>query len=77
MDDAPYGGGPGMVMMCQPLWDAVTAVEAADPRPARRILLTPHIAGVTRQASAFLFRTAWQNVKRVLIDRQPPDNRVY
>ena len=44
---------------------------------ASRILLTPHIAGVTRQASAFLFRTAWQNVKRVLIDRQPPDNRVY
>jgi tRNA (guanine37-N1)-methyltransferase len=40
-DDRPFGGGPGMVMMCQPLWDAVTAVEAADPRPARRILLTP------------------------------------
>ena len=44
---------------------------------ASRILLTPHIAGVTRQASAFLFRSAWQNVKRVLIDGQPPQNRVY
>lgn len=40
-DDRPFGGGPGMVMMCQPLWDAVQAVEAADPRPATRILLTP------------------------------------
>jgi tRNA (guanine37-N1)-methyltransferase len=40
-DDRPYGGGPGMVMMCQPLWDAVMAAEGADPRPARRILLTP------------------------------------
>lgn len=40
-DDRPYGGGPGMVMMCQPLWDAVQAVESADPKPARRILLTP------------------------------------
>lgn len=40
-DDRPFGGGPGMVMMCQPLWDAVAAVEAADPRPARRILMTP------------------------------------
>lgn len=40
-DDRPFGGGPGMVMMCQPLWDAVHAVEAADPRPATRILLTP------------------------------------
>jgi tRNA (guanine37-N1)-methyltransferase len=40
-DDRPFGGGPGMVMMCQPLWDAVMAVEARDPRPAKRILLTP------------------------------------
>jgi tRNA (guanine37-N1)-methyltransferase len=40
-DDRPFGGGPGMVMLCQPLWDAVHAVEAMDPRPATRILLTP------------------------------------
>ncbi|MCC5823545.1 MAG: tRNA (guanosine(37)-N1)-methyltransferase TrmD [Phycisphaerales bacterium] len=44
-DDRPFGGGPGMVMMCQPLWDAVHHAEALDPRPARRILLTPQ--GVT------------------------------
>jgi phosphoglycerate dehydrogenase-like enzyme len=46
--------------------------EAAD-----RTILTPHIAGVTRQAAAFLFRSAWENVERVLIDKQPPLNRVY
>jgi len=40
-DDRPFGGGPGMVMMCQPVWDAVQAVENSDPTPARRILLTP------------------------------------
>ncbi len=40
-DDRPFGGGPGMVMTCQPLWDAISAVEALDPRPSRRILLTP------------------------------------
>lgn len=40
-DDRPFGGGPGMVMMCQPVYDAVMAVEASDPRPATRILLTP------------------------------------
>jgi phosphoglycerate dehydrogenase-like enzyme len=44
---------------------------------AQRLLLTPHIAGVTRQASAFLFRSAWRNVERVLIGREPPLNRVY
>jgi phosphoglycerate dehydrogenase-like enzyme len=42
-----------------------------------RLWLTPHIAGVTRQASEVLFRTAWSNVERVLIARQPPLNRVY
>jgi phosphoglycerate dehydrogenase-like enzyme len=44
---------------------------------ASRLLLTPHIAGVTRQASAFLFRSSWQNVERVLVQQQPPLNRVY
>jgi phosphoglycerate dehydrogenase-like enzyme len=43
---------------------------------ASRLLLTPHIAGVTRQASAFLFRSAWQNVERVLVGKEPPQNRV-
>lgn len=40
-DDRPFGGGPGMVMLCQPVWDAVAEAEARDPRPATRILLTP------------------------------------
>lgn len=44
---------------------------------AARTLLTPHIAGVTRQASAFLFRSAWENVERVLVANEPPLNRVY
>ena len=41
VDDRPFGGGPGMVLMCQPLWDAVHAVEQQDTRPARRIFFTP------------------------------------
>lgn len=41
VDDRPFGGGPGMVMMCQPLHDAVLAAEKTDERPATRILLTP------------------------------------
>lgn len=43
VDDRPFGGGPGMVMMCQPLYDAVMAVEGKDSRggAATRILLTP------------------------------------
>ncbi len=41
VDDRPFGGGPGMVMMCQPVHDAVRAVEAMDERPAVRLLMTP------------------------------------
>src|SRR5436305_9907701 len=41
VDDKPFGGGPGMVMMCPTLFDAVEHVEKQDLRPAERILLTP------------------------------------
>ena len=41
VDDRPFGGGPGMVMRCGPLIDAVEDVEKQDPTPATRILLTP------------------------------------
>ncbi len=41
VDDRPFGGGPGMVMMCQPLHDCVQAIEKLDETPATRILLTP------------------------------------
>jgi tRNA (guanine37-N1)-methyltransferase len=41
VDDKPFGGGPGMVLMCQTLFDAVESVEKQDARPATRILLTP------------------------------------
>lgn len=47
-DRRPFGGGPGMVMSCQPIWDAVTAAEALDPRPATRILLTPQGVPLTQ-----------------------------
>jgi phosphoglycerate dehydrogenase-like enzyme len=50
---------------------------ALEGEAANRILFTPHIAGVTRQSAAFLMRSAWQNIERVLIAKEPPLNRVY
>src|SRR5438045_6784143 len=41
VDDKPFGGGPGMVMMCQTVYDAVEHTEKQDARPAERIVLTP------------------------------------
>ncbi len=39
-DDYPFGGGAGMVMMAQPIYDAMKAASAAAPA-ARRIYLGP------------------------------------
>ena len=44
---------------------------------AQKLILTPHIAGVTRQSAERLFRSAWRNVERVLIADEAPLNRVY
>src|SRR6188472_3908178 len=41
VDDKPFGGGPGMIMMCQTVFDAVEAAEKQDPRKSTRILLSP------------------------------------
>ncbi len=44
---------------------------------AKRLILTPHIAGVTRQAQGILCKGAWENLERVLVGNRPPRNRVY
>jgi tRNA (guanine37-N1)-methyltransferase len=41
VDDKPYGGGPGMVMMPGPLFDCFEHVEKLAPHRGRVILLTP------------------------------------
>ena len=41
VDAPPYGGGPGMVLQCEPVWRAVAAATAQDPRPPHRVFLTP------------------------------------
>ncbi len=41
MDDAPFGGGAGMVLMPEPIFGAVEAVEAAGGLPRPLLLLAP------------------------------------
>lgn len=41
VDDRPYGGGPGMVMMAEPLHDAILAAKNMAPIPPFVIHLTP------------------------------------
>lgn len=54
VDDRPFGGGPGMVLMCQPLFDAVEHVEAQCDDVATRILLTPQGEPLTQRVVAEL-----------------------
>ncbi|HTN00236.1 tRNA (guanosine(37)-N1)-methyltransferase TrmD [Planctellipticum variicoloris] len=41
VDDTPYGGGPGMLIMCPPVFDAVEHVQAQGPAPGQLVMLTP------------------------------------
>jgi tRNA (guanine37-N1)-methyltransferase len=41
VDDRPFGGGPGMVMLVDPLRACLAAARAAAPAPARVIYLSP------------------------------------
>jgi tRNA (guanine37-N1)-methyltransferase len=41
VDDKPYGGGPGMVMMPGPLFDCFEHVRQLAPPPGRVILMSP------------------------------------
>lgn len=40
VDDTPYGGGDGMLLMIEPLWNAVQAAKKKDPT-AKVLLMTP------------------------------------
>ena len=41
VDDRPFGGGPGMVMLIEPLRACLAAARAADPAPAHVVYLSP------------------------------------
>jgi tRNA (guanine37-N1)-methyltransferase len=41
VDDRPFGGGPGMVLMAPPVVSAVEAVQQQGERPGRLVALTP------------------------------------
>ena len=41
VDDTPYGGGPGMLMSCPPVYAGVEAVQADGDQPGQLVMLTP------------------------------------
>ena len=41
VDDRPFGGGPGMLMQPQPLWEALQAIRAQRADAAPVVLFSP------------------------------------
>jgi tRNA (guanine37-N1)-methyltransferase len=41
VDDRPYGGGPGMVIMCEPVYAAIEAIQNQGDAPGQLVMLTP------------------------------------
>jgi tRNA (guanine37-N1)-methyltransferase len=49
VDDRPFGGGPGMVMLPEPLSACLAAARAAAPEPAKVIYLSPQGPALTQK----------------------------
>jgi tRNA (guanine37-N1)-methyltransferase len=63
VDDRPYGGGPGMVLMCGPIYDCDAAVaaegQAAGLGAPRRVMLTPTGRRLDQALLGELAREPW------------------
>jgi tRNA (guanine37-N1)-methyltransferase len=59
VDDAPYGGGPGMVMKPEPWGQALDHVRSQGDPPPRLIVPTPSGRPFTQELAAELAREPW------------------
>jgi tRNA (guanine37-N1)-methyltransferase len=72
VDDDPYGGGPGMVMRAEPIFDAVEDVSAKiageNPgAPVRKILTTPQGARFDQSAAHRLHREGTRSASILIL----------
>ena len=56
VDDRPYGGGEGMVLRPEPIFEAVEAIEQSWGKRARRVLLSPQGARFCQESARRLAR---------------------
>lgn len=71
-DDRPFGGGPGMVMKCEPLFAAVESVKTPE---SRVILMTPSGAPF-KQADAERISRDWKHLIFICGHYEGVDQRV-
>lgn len=73
VDDRPFGGGPGMVMCCQPIFDAVKKVRGR--RDAHVIMTCPRGKTFTQKRAKQL--TKYKNIIIICGHYEGIDERVY
>lgn len=81
VDDRPYGGGPGMVMLVEPLERALAAVRAAQSAaglaptpvilfsPTGRPLTQPRVAALAESSGAVLVCGRYEGIDQRFVDR--------
>ena len=65
VDDTPYGGGDGMLLRCEPVFNAIESVKAKDP-DAKVILPTP-VGEVWNQKMAREFADTSENSHYIIL----------
>ncbi len=72
-DDTPYGGGPGMVMSAQPIFDALRAIRAEGKHilymsPRGRMLDQPMIEQLAREEELVILCGHYEGVDQRVLD---------
>lgn len=78
VDDRPYGGGPGMLMMVQPLQDAIQAAKAQAGEGVKTIYLSPQgkkldqnaVAELAKQPKLLLIAGRYEGIDERLIESE-------
>jgi tRNA (guanine37-N1)-methyltransferase len=81
VDDRPFGGGPGMVLMAPPVVAAVEAVRASAESPGRLIALTPqgrtltqdHVCELAREPRIVLLCGRYEGFDERIFDTLEPE----
>ena len=74
VDDTPYGGGDGMLLRCEPVFNAIESVKAKDPE-AKVILPTPVGEIWNQQKARELAGMSEMSLRRASGARQREDER--
>ncbi len=76
VDDKPYGGGTGLVMQAQPIYDCITAIKAFHETPPRVIYMSPQgetltqdkVRELSRESGLILLCGHYEGVDQRVLD---------